>query len=67
MSKCACVTLTLCILKFDLTQSVRIPTDVVTFPVHSVCLLTKKLRHLAGRCRHYLQIDFFFFFGGGGR
>ena len=44
------LTLTSCVLRFDRAESFWMPTDIVKFPVHSVRLLKKKLRHLAGRC-----------------
>ena len=63
-------TLTLCILKSDWTESVWMPTDLVKFPVHSICLLRKKLQHLADCCHYSLSIFFFLgepvWCGGGG-
>ena len=47
----------LCVLRSDQTESVWMPTDLVKFLVHSICLLRKKLQHLAGRCHYY----FYFF------
>ena len=44
------LTLTSCILRFDQAESFWMPTDLVKFPVHSICLLRKKLWHLAGCC-----------------
>ena len=52
-------TLTLCVLKSDWTESVWMPTDLVKFPVHSICLLRKKLQHLADCCHYSLSIFFF--------
>ena len=40
------LTLILCVLRFDQTESIWMPTDLVKFPVHSIRLLRKKLRHI---------------------
>ena len=47
-------TLTLCVLIFDKTESFLMPTDLITFLIHLICLLRKKLQHLAGCCHYYL-------------
>ena len=44
------LTLTWCVLRYDRDESFWMPTDTVKFPVHSVRLRRRKLRHLAGRC-----------------
>ena len=53
------LTLTSCVPRSDWTESVWIPTDLVKFLVHSVCLLRKKLRHLAACWCYYFPIKSF--------
>ena len=50
------LTLTLCLLRSDRTESFWMPTDLVIFHVHSLCVLRKKLQHLAGHCCYFLYI-----------
>ena len=50
------LTLTSCELRFVRTESSWMPTDLVKFPVHSMRLLRKNLRHLAGLCRYFIYI-----------
>ena len=54
------LTLTLCVLRADRTESFWIATDLVKCLVHSICLLRlrKKLQHLAGCCCYDLYIIF---------
>ena len=46
--------LTSCVLRFDQTESFWMPTHLVKFHVHSLHLLRKKLRHLAGSCHYFI-------------
>ena len=59
------LTLTSCLLRSDRVESFWMPTDLAKFPVHSICLLRKKLRHLAGSCYYFFKILGWTRWGGG--